>query len=109
MHWIDDHKNHVYQLMYTHFDIYSLFKELLNLGIGGERTQHIIWRAERLPVPSHLKYVIIHCGTNNISKDSPSKIVNSIYALPYCSKKTPCLKKIITWIFPWMTSFLASV
>lgn len=54
------------------------FKELVNLIIGGEHTQHILCWVERLPVPSHLKYVIIHCGTNNISKDGPSEIANSI-------------------------------
>ena len=95
MHWLDDHKNHVHQLTYTHFDTivvgdsiaaglsrYSnvwetFFKESLNLGIVGDRTQHILWRVEHLPVPSHLKYVVIHCGTNSISKDSPSEIANS--------------------------------
>ena len=91
---LDDHKNHIHQLTYTHFDTIiigdsiaaglcrywnvweTLFKESLNLGIGGDRTQHI--RVERLPVPSHLKYVTIHCGTNNISNDSPTEIANSI-------------------------------
>ena len=101
MHWIDDHKNHVYQLIYTHFDIYSLLKESLNLGIGGECTQHIIWRTERLPVPNHLKYVIIHCGTNSISKDCPSEIANSIlYIALLFKKRNSCLKIIITGIFP---------
>ena len=56
MHWLDDYKNHVHQLTCTHFDSiiigdsiaaglsrYSnlwetFFKELLNLGIGGDRT-----------------------------------------------------------------------
>ena len=91
---LDDHKNHIHQLTYTHFDTIiigdsiatglsrnvweTFFKESLNLGIGGDRTQHILWRVERLPVPSHLKYVIIHCGTNNISNDSPTEIANSI-------------------------------
>ena len=79
----------------------TFFKESLNLGIAGEPTQHILWRMERLPVLSHLKYVIIHCGTNNISKDSPSKIANSILCIALLKKKkrNPYPKIIITGIF----------
>ena len=96
LHWLDDHKNHIHQLIYTHFDTiiigasiaaglfrYSnvwetFFKKWLNLGIGGDCTKHILWQVEPFPVPSHLKYIIIHCDANNISKDSPSEIANSI-------------------------------
>ena len=64
MQWLDDHKNHVHQLTYTHFDTiiiddlitaglspYSnawetFFKELLNLGIVGDCTQHILFQVE---------------------------------------------------------------
>ena len=119
MHWLDDHKNHIRQLTHTHFDtiiigdsvavglsrysnVWETFlKESVNLGIGGDRTQHIFWRLERLPAPSHLKYVIIHCGTNNISKDSPSEIANSILCIALLFKKRhTCLKIIISGIFP---------
>ena len=79
----------------------TLFKESLNLDIGGDHTQHICCRTKRLLVPSHLKYVIIHCGTNNVSKDSPSKTANSILcnALQF-KKRNACLKIVITGIFP---------
>ena len=61
MHWLDAHKNNVNQLTYSHFhtiiiggsiaaglSCYSnvwqtFFKELLNLGIGGDCTQNILW------------------------------------------------------------------
>ena len=119
MHWLDDHKNHVHQLTYTHFDTiiigdsiaaglsrYSniwetFFKESLNLSISGKCTQHILWPVEPLPLQIHLKYVTIHCGTNNISKDSPSEIANSILCIALLIKKrNPCLKIIITGTFP---------
>ena len=119
MHWLDDHKNQIYQLTYIHFDTsiigdliaaglsrYSnvwetFFKESLHLGIGGDCTQHILWRTECLPVPSHLTYVIIYYGTNNISKDSPSEIANGILCIALLFKKrNPFLKIIITGIFP---------
>ena len=117
MQWLDDHKNHVHQLTYTHFDTiiiddlitaglspYSnawetFFKELLNLGIVGDCTQHILFQVERLPVPSHLKYVI-HCGTNNVSKDNLSEIVKCILCIALLFKKrNPSLKIIINRIF----------
>ena len=119
MHWLDAHKNNVNQLTYSHFDsiiigdsiaaglsCYSnvwqtFFKELLNLGIGGDCTQNILWRVEHLPISSHLKYVIIHWGTNSVSKVSPSEIENSILCVTLLFKKrNPCLKIIITAIFP---------
>lgn len=119
IHRQDVYKNDVYQLTYFHFDTIiigdsvaaglscfsnvgeTFFKESLNLGIRGDRTQHILWGVERLLVPSHLKCVTIHCGTSNISKDNPSKIANSILclALPF-KKRNPCLKIIIIGIFP---------
>ena len=124
IHWLDDHKSHVHQLIYNNFDTiiigdsiaaglsrYSnvweiFFKESLNLGIGVDRTQHLLWRVERLPVPSHLKYVIIYCGTNNISKDSPSEVANSILCIALLLKKrNRCLKIIITCIFPRVDKF----
>ena len=119
MRWLGDHKIHIHQLTSTHFETIiiddsivaglsrygnvwgTFFKESLNLGIGGDRTQHILWRVERSPVQSHLIYVIIHCGTNNIGKDSPSEIANSILCIALLFKKrNPCLKIIITGIFP---------
>ena len=124
IHWLDDRKSHVHQLIYNFFDTiiigdsiavglsrYSnvweiFFKESLNLDIGVDRTQHLLWRMERLPVPSHLKYVIIYCGTNSISKDSPSEVANSILCIALLLKKrNPCLKIIITWIFPRVYKF----
>ena len=111
MHWLDVHKNHVHQLTYTHFDTiiigdsiaaglsrYSnvwetFFKYSLNLGIGGDGTQHILWRVGRLPISSHLKYVIIHCGANNISKDSILCIANSILCIAILFKKETLVSK----------------
>ena len=50
----------------------------LNCGIPGDRTQHVLRRAEDLSVPPSLKYVVVHCGTNNLNHDEPTTIVDGI-------------------------------
>ena len=89
MHRLDVHKYHVHQLTY-HFEtiligdsiaaglsFYSsvsetFFKKVLNFGINGDHTQHVLLRVECSAAPSYLKDVIIHFGTNNISMDNPT-------------------------------------
>ena len=50
----------------------------LNCGIGGDRVQNVLWRAQNLLVISSLKNVDILCGTNNLFHDSPEDIANGI-------------------------------
>ena len=38
----------------------------------GYRTQHVLWRIQNGEAPSCLKAVVIHCGTNNLDRDSPT-------------------------------------
>ena len=72
IHWLDDHKNHIHQLIYTHFDTIIIgdpiaaglsrysnvwetsFNESLNLSIGGDCTQHIPWQVEHNETLNHL-------------------------------------------------------
>ena len=49
-----------------------------SLGIGGDRTVHVIWRVDNLSFPASIKYVIIHCGTNDIKFNNPTDIANGI-------------------------------
>ena len=51
----------------------TFFKPLnvLNCGIGGDRVQHVLWRAHDLRRFSSLKNVAILCFTNNLYQDSP--------------------------------------
>lgn len=54
--------------------------EILNLGIGGDRTQHVLWRLNHLDLsqqnPSH---TILLIGTNNLSRlDSACSIFAGI-------------------------------
>ena len=50
----------------------------LNSGIGGDRVQNVLWRAQSLPFISSLENVAILCGTNNLFQDSPEGIADGI-------------------------------
>ena len=55
----------------------------LNCGIGGDRTEHALWRALNLPVFSRLKDIVVLCGTNNLPLDSPKDISLKNYTADY--------------------------
>ena len=50
----------------------------LNCGIGGDRVQNVLWRAQNLPVISSLKNAVILCGTNNLFQDLPEDIADGV-------------------------------
>ena len=77
----------------------SFFKtfDTLNYGIDGDCTQHVLWRAENATLPNSLKYVVIHCGTNNIDRDQPRDIANGVIAIGLTlQEKCSGLKVIVT-------------
>ena len=81
----------------------SFFKtfDTLNYGIGGDCTQHVLWRAENATLPNSLKYVVIHCGTNNIDRDQPRDIANGVIAIGLTlQEKCSGLKVIVTGLLP---------
>ena len=73
----------------------------LNYGIGGDRTQHVLWRAENATLPNSLKYVVIHCGTNNIDRDQPRDIATGVISIGLkMQEKCRGLKVIVTGLLP---------
>ena len=81
----------------------SFFKtfDTLNYGISGDCTQHVLWRAENATLPNSLKYVVIHCGTNNIDRDQPRDIANGVIAIGLTlQEKCSGLKVIVTGLLP---------
>ena len=42
----------------------------INLGIGGDKVQHSLWRLEDLELPPSVDFLFLHCGTNNIYSSS---------------------------------------
>ena len=50
----------------------------MNLSIGGDRVENVLWRAISLPLPLSVGNIAVQCGTNSISTDSPSDIADCI-------------------------------
>ena len=40
-----------------------------------------IWTAENLPIPSSVKFIVIHCGVNNLDYDEPNIIAKGILCI----------------------------
>ena len=59
----------------------------INLGIGGDRTQNVLWRVENLYLPSTVEFLVIHCGTNNLCDSQPSHIADGVLAVGAMAKK----------------------
>ena len=92
--WIGCHRNHCFTMKVTNPNTLllgdSIMAELtryqivwkkyfvslnaMNLGIGGDRVENVLWRAISLPLPSSVRNIVVQCGTNNISTDSPRDI-----------------------------------
>ena len=63
-------------------DVWHNFsRNALNLGIGEDRTEHVISRVGNLSFPASIKYVIIHCGTNNTKFNNPTDIADDILSI----------------------------
>ena len=56
----------------------SYFRDWLNLGIGGDKAENLLWRINNGGLPANIKKAFISIGTNNIYKSSVASIVNTI-------------------------------
>ena len=75
--------------------------QALNFGIGGDRTQNVLWRLKNGEIPKILQTAIIHCGTNNIDKNDPEDIKTAILSIAYfILEKKPQADVIITGLLP---------
>ena len=80
---------------------HKVFHNALTLGIGGDCTEHVIWRVDNLSFPASLKYIIIQCGTKNIKFDNPPNIADDILCTYFLiQSKLPNAQIIVTGLFP---------
>ena len=59
----------------------------MNLGIGGDCVENVLWQAISLPLTSSVQNIVVQCRTNNLSTDSPRDIFicGLILRDEYCS------------------------
>ena len=73
----------------------------LNFGIGGDRTQHVLWRATNIELPVTTNIAVVHCGTNNIDVDRPRDIACGIISIGLkLQELKPDIKVIVTGLLP---------
>jgi len=79
-------------------------RKAVNLGIGGDRTQHVLWRLEKAPLENvKPKTAVVMIGTNNSNGEdnTPGQIVEGIEAIvKKLRERLPNTKILLLAIFP---------
>jgi len=73
-----------------------------NFGIGGDRTQHVLWRIENGELEGFTpKVVVLMIGTNNSGSDSAEGIARGVTKIVQTiQQKSPTSKVLLLAIFP---------
>ena len=76
--------------------------EPLNIGIGGDRTQHVIWRLQNGEVDGiNPKVAVLMIGTNNLGGNTNEEIVKGVTkVVDTLHEKLPHTKVLLLAIFP---------
>jgi beta-glucosidase len=77
-------------------------RNAVNLGIGGDRTQHVLWRLDHGNVDGiRPKLAVLMIGTNNSGSNTPEEIADGIKAIvERLRRKLPETKVLVLGIFP---------
>ena len=88
---------------------YYASRKPLNLGIGGDRTQHVLWRLDHGNLDGlKPKAVVLMIGTNNSNKDDhpPGEILEGVTAIVrLLRERLPETKILLLGIFPRSSTF----
>ena len=73
-----------------------------NFGIGGDRTQHVLWRIQNGELDGiNPKVVMLMIGTNNSGQDSAEQIAEGVTAIvKTLREKLPSTKILLLAVFP---------
>jgi beta-glucosidase len=77
-------------------------RNAVNAGIGGDRTQHVLWRLQHGNIKGiSPKLAVIMIGTNNAGSNTSEEIAEGVTAIvDYLQKETPKTKILLLGIFP---------
>lgn len=77
-------------------------RNAVNLGIGGDRTQHVLWRLDNGNVEGiKPKLAVLMIGTNNSGSNTSEEIAEGIKAIVQkLGKKLPETKVLVLAVFP---------
>ncbi len=95
-------------------DVWAKFyakRKAVNLGIGGDRTQHVLWRLINAPLDGvKPKAAVVMIGTNNSNSEdnTPGQIIDGIAAIiAKLRERLPNTKILLLGIFPRTENFTA--
>ena len=77
-------------------------RNAVNLGIGGDRTQHVIWRLDNGNLKDITpKAAVIMIGTNNSGSNTPAEIADGVKVIvEQIRKMSPNTKILLLAVFP---------
>jgi lysophospholipase L1-like esterase len=77
-------------------------RNAVNLGIGGDRTQHVLWRLDHGNIDGiSPKLAVLMIGTNNSGSNTPEQIAEGVKAIvEKLRAKLPTTKILVLAIFP---------
>jgi len=89
----------------TVWDSYYAHRRAINLGISGDRTEHVLWRLDTMLLERLIpKVAVIMIGTNNIGQENPStakEAADGIKAIvERLEKQYPDMKQLVLKVFP---------
>ena len=84
------------------WDQYYGDRKAVNLGISGDRTQHVLWRLDNGNIKGlDPKLAVIMIGTNNSGSNTPEEIADGTTAIvKRLRTKLPKMKVLILGVFP---------
>jgi lysophospholipase L1-like esterase len=77
-----------------------------NFGIGGDKTEHVLWRLQNGNLDGiQPKVVVLMIGTNNVGRDTAAQIAEGVTAIvKEINTRLPDTKVLLLAVFPRMES-----